>query len=101
MSFNLHSNLNLRAPFGEPVIGPSCQPLAHTRVYSLEVKEEGKREGCLLVLAKHRLGAALSRVTTGEEGDMTWKNIRGFPCSKGAAAAALLPQVSLLFLLKL
>ena len=52
------------------------------------------KEGCLLVLAKHRLGAALSRVTTGEDGDMSWANVRGFPCSKGAAAASLLPQVS-------
>ena len=52
------------------------------------------KEGCLLVLAKHRLGAALSRVTSGEDGDTSWANVRGFPCSKGAAAASLLPQVS-------
>ena len=52
------------------------------------------KEDCLLVLAKHRLGAALSRVTTGEDGEMSWANVRGFPCSKGAAAASLLPQVS-------
>ena len=51
------------------------------------------KEDCLLVLAKHRLGAALSRVTTGEDGEMSWANVRGFPCSKGAAAASLLPQV--------
>jgi len=81
-----------RAPIGKPVTGPSCRPLAHTRVYSIETKEDGMKEGCLLVLAKHRLGAALSRVTTGEDGDMSWANVRGFPCSKGAAAASLLPQ---------
>ena len=86
--------LHPRAPVSEPVTGPSCRPLAHTRVYSIETKEDGMKEGCLLVLAKHRLGAALSRVTTGEEGDMSWANVRGFPCSKGAAAATLLPQVS-------
>ena len=83
-----------RAPIEEPVTGPSCRPLAHTRVYSIQAKEDGMKEGCLLVLAKHRLGAALSRVTVGEDGDTTWANVRGFPCSKGAAAASLLPQVS-------
>ena len=73
--------------------GPSCRPLAHTRVYSIDTKEDGVKEGCLLVLAKHRLGAALSRMTTGEDGEMSWANVRGFPCSKGAAASTLLPQV--------
>ena len=86
--------LHPRAPIGEPVTGPSCRALAHTRVYSIETKVDGMKEGCLLVLAKHRLGAALSRVMTGEDGDMSWANVRGFPCSKGAAAASLLPQVS-------
>ena len=51
-----------RAPMGPPTLGPSCRPLAYTRVYSLDTLEG--REGSLLVLARHRLGAALSRMVS-------------------------------------
>ena len=51
-----------RAPMGPPTLGHSCRPLAYTRVYSLDTLEG--REGSLLVLARHRLGAALSRMVS-------------------------------------
>jgi len=77
-----------RAPRRAPATAPSCAPLATTPVYSLDTKEEG---GAVLVAARHRLGAAVLRVE-GEEGEQEVALVGALPCSKGAAASALLPR---------
>ena len=77
-----------RAPLGPPTLGPGCRPLAHTPVFSLDTRQEG---GVALVLAKHTLGAALSRLGPAGGHELQLASVRGLPCSKGCAAASLLP----------
>jgi hypothetical protein len=77
-----------RAPLGPPTPGPACRPLAGTPVYALDAREE--TGGGLLLLARHRYGAALSCLAEGEAGPEL-AAVLGLPCSRGAAAACLLP----------